>query len=121
MLHGLYSVIQFVPQPERGEAINVGLVLVSDNGKQVWTHFRKASSFSRYPYHLRPNPEALKSFEFNLKKHPQVAEIEEPLSFLSTLHHDLRNSVQASEPHACAFADPKSFLDNLFRTIVVPP
>lgn len=120
-MQGEYSIIKYVPQPERGESVNLGVVLVSGSQGQVWTCFRDSSSFNDYPAYLRPAPEIIRSFENNLHNLPQERSSGEISTLLTDLKHDLQNSIQTGEPHPCNFDDPNGFLHSIFEKLVLPP
>jgi hypothetical protein len=121
MARGEYSIIRYVPQPEREESVNLGVVLVSGAQGALWTLFRDASSFIEYPPYLRPNDEVIHSFENQLKHIPQQTGQKELSTILGDLRHDLQNSIQATQPKACEFGDPKEFLQSIFELLVAPP
>jgi hypothetical protein len=120
-MRGEYSVIKYVPQPERGESVNLGVVLVSGDEGNVWTQFRESSSFKNYPSYLRPDPEIVKSFEKHLNKIPKEKVSGDLSSLLENLRHDLQNSIQTGEPHACIFDNATTFLNSIYDKLVVPP
>jgi hypothetical protein len=120
-MRGEYSIVKYVPQPERGETVNLGVVLVAGSEGNVWTHFRPSSSFSRYPIHLRPDPQILKSFEKYLNDIPKEKGKGDLSSILHDLTHDLQNSIQTGEPRPCTFDDATTFLNSIFEKLVVPP
>jgi hypothetical protein len=120
-MEGAYTVVKYVPQPERGESVNLGVVLVSGSEGIVWTHFRESSSFNRYPSYLRPNPDIVKSFEKQLNDIPKETGKADLSSLLQNLRHDLQNSIQTGEPHPCIFDDALTFLDSIYARLVAPP
>lgn len=113
--------MKYVPQPERGESVNLGVVLVAGNEGAVLTHFRPSSSFSKYPSHLRPDPQILKSFEKYLNDIPKEKGKADLSTILHDLTHDLQNSIQTGEPRPCIFDDATTFLNSIFDKLVVPP
>ncbi len=120
-MHGVYSVVRYVPRPERGESINIGLILVSAEDGRVWLQFRKSVAFSNYPPHLRPPKELLQSVKSYVDTLQQRMHGAEPMTFLSGVQHDLENNVQTSEPHPCKFDNPNTFLADMYRMVVSPP
>ena len=101
--------------------MSLGLVLFSENQGKVWTHFRSPKSFANYPRHLQPDKTVLRSFENYLKAVPKQKRKNELSAVLADLKHDLANSIQISDPHACTFDNPKTFVSNLFERLVAPP
>ena len=120
-MHGVYSVVQYVPSPERGESINIGMILISTEDGRVWLQFRNSVAFSDYPPHLRPPEELLQSAISYADSLHQRMEGIEPMAFLSGVHHDLENNVQTSEPHPCNFDDPNAFFDSMYKMVVSEP
>src|SRR3989442_651238 len=114
-MQGEYAIVRYVPQPERGEFVNLGVVLVSGSQGSLWTRFRDSSSFKKYPLYLRPPNEVITSFEKHLQRIPEEKGKEELSTLLENLRHDLQNSIQTGEPHPCTFEDPVGFLLNVFR------
>lgn len=120
-MDGVYSVIRYVPEPERGESVNIGPVLISCDDGKVLSHLRNFESFTKYPTHLRPPKQILTSVRSYVNTFPERIQGQEPLSFLGAIHHDLENNIQTSEPHPCTFERPDTFLQKVFKTVVVPP
>jgi hypothetical protein len=112
-MNGFYGLVQFVPRPDRGEAINVGLVLASEEKKVIAAKFRHKFPESKKLSYLTPNDHMIASFERYLKKTDTLN--------LDQLSHDLSNSVKIYELHPCSFEDPRRFLGGLFQSLVLPP
>jgi hypothetical protein len=118
-LHGAYCVVRYVPSLERGDSINIGLILVSfENGRLV-SQFGNLIDFSNYPSHLRPPRELVelaKSYVKDLRKRTKGVD---PMALLSGIHHDLLNNIQISEPRPCEFNDLNRFFHSLYREAFV--
>ena len=120
-MQGVYSIVKYVPQPERGESVNLGVILVSGSQGRLWTCFRDSSSFKDYPPFLRPADEIIASFEKHIQRIPEDKSRKELATLLTDLRHDLQNSIQTGEPHACSFDDPNRFVHSIFEKLVLPP
>lgn len=118
---GEYSIIRYVPQPEREESVNLGVVVVSGTTGELWTRFRDASSFVGYPPHLKPNRVVIQSFEKHLQELTRSESNANFSKILGTMRHDLQNTIQITEPHSCTFENPKEFVVEIFKDLVAPP
>ncbi len=110
-MRGFYGLVKYVPNPARGEGINIGLVLASENKQLMLARFRDRFPSSKDLGYLIPDEKTVKSFANNLKK-----DIE-----LNEFSHDLANSIQISELRPCIFESAEKFADDLFRDLVAPP
>src|SRR5260370_35370867 len=100
-MRGEYSIVRYVPEPKRGEYVNVGVVLISESQGGLWTRFRGPSSYSNYPPYLRPPNDIIESFERHLNQIPKEEKSVDFSLLLRNLNQDLQNILQTVEPHEC--------------------
>lgn len=86
-----YSIIQYVPDRFRMEAINVGLVLLRENPHLIWVKIledfeRIKKVFVISPINLEMSLNSLK----NILSHNELKTFEDLKSFASSLANDLR-------------------------------
>lgn len=127
----IYSVIQFVPEPLRGEFVNVGLILGSEETKEWAVQRVKNERRARYLEAEEGSTIAIAAFESYVGRTideyerssrefvgPTVTPSEE---WLNVLRADYRGVVQVSEPLYCAAPSFDDALDLLSRQFLVDP
>ena len=126
----VYSLIRFVPDPARGEFINVGAIVgceeSSEWGIRQISNTRRARALG--------NPDALKTvwsfidrlgekidrYQFSLESLlPSNLELSE--DWLEDLHNDHRNIVQLSPPTPILTSSVEDALDRVFDLAVLDP
>jgi hypothetical protein len=120
-LHGAYCVVRYVPNPEQGEAIDIGLVLISSGKGRVKFKFSNLIDFSTYPAHLKPPKELIESAKSYVRDLRKRAKNVDPIALLSGIHRDLLNNIQISEPYSCEFDDLNSFFYSLYGKVIRLP
>lgn len=117
----VYSMIRFVPDPARGEFVNVGAVVGSDDSAE-WKirpieNFARARAFGR--------PDAIKAVSFFVDRVQSDLDREgsgtETISeeWLGRLHNNSRNVVQLSWPATVAADSADHALERVFATMIV--
>jgi hypothetical protein len=122
-----YSIVRFVPDPLREEAINLGVMLVSADGKYAdyqFLHRYKTRIASMAPDFDQQLVEAVYSDLADALQgrgwQPELAHLGRTISgeWLDELSNRFMNQIQFSSPRACIPSDPDETLQQLFRRFV---
>jgi Protein of unknown function (DUF3037) len=123
-----YSLIRFVPDPARGEAINIGAIAGDDDGRdwdlRLVSNYRRAKAIDAEGVF----PAAL-AFTATLQEHVSavdrlaVGSTTEPMSarLLDALSTDMRNVLQVSRPSPLVADSAEGALDLVFEELLVEP
>jgi hypothetical protein len=127
----VYSVVRFTPDPARGEFINIGAIVGSDE-TQEWqvrqvSNLRRAvaidekKSLYAATSFLVSVERSIEEFEraFDRSLFPRPSSISE--SWLAEHHRDLRNIVQVSEPFPVLAGSIDDAMDTVFSQCIVDP
>ncbi len=120
-MQGLYTLVKYLPYPERGESINVGIVLLSKDKHEIRTRFLDRFPSSRTLSYLVPDEGVIKSVTHNLQKSLEESDPSTSLDLLSELSHDLKNSIQLTDFRPCSFEESEDFLNTMYEHFVKPP
>lgn len=115
-----YSIVQFVPSPERDERVNIGLLLVSPELRYAAAYFDDPQ---RRGHRLAPSADLAfledvrREFAPLMYSRPQLAldhvEAQWTRGRLQQLHEDAGNVVQFTLPRAAITEDPAALLNEL--------
>lgn len=121
-----FSLIRFVPDPARGEFVNIGAVAGSDDARE-W-ELRLVSNLSRAKA-LDERGVLSRAFEFAASLEDRIAMLDEPpgapedeimsSSLLRHLSTDMQNVVQISMPAPVAADSAEAALDLVFDQLVL--
>jgi hypothetical protein len=121
-----FSLIRFVPDPARGEFVNIGAVAGSDDAAE-W-ELRLVSNLSRAKA-LDDRGVLSKAFEFAARLEDSIATLDDGISeedvegmsstFLRRLSEDMQNVVQLSTPSPIAADGAEAALDLVFDQLVL--
>lgn len=110
--------VQYMPDPVRGESINIGILVHSPQDKYLGClfidDFRRVKQF---------HPQADLEFLRELQNHweQEIDEHEDDLDgYLGFIQTSFSNLIQIAEPRACVLADPAEELQSLFARYVGP-
>ncbi len=128
-LKAYYAVVRYVPDPVRGEQVNVGVIVVSEKGEFVGARFDR--DFTRAKCVGRREDVSFlrdfaRSFEVPRARKQQLL-LPMPggtkwnADVITDLHREWANSIQLSEPRAAIETDPLELVDEVFERYVASP
>lgn len=126
----VYSVVRFVPDPARGEFINVGAIVGSEESSE-WQVRQIENPIRARAFDDRKSLDAvwtflgrigsqIDAFDLSMEQlfEPDVEPSEE---WLNQLHYEHRNIVQLSPPTPMVAASAEEALDRVFELVVLDP
>jgi len=123
-----YSVVRYVPDPIRGEQVNVGAVVVSEDGSFAGAKFLKDFQRARA---LNPSEDFsflrdfASDFERAATRPGQLALSPQArrwtIETLRKAHLEWANAIQLSEPRAAVNVSPEELLEETYRRYVQGP
>lgn len=121
-----YTLIRFVPDPARGEFVNIGAI-AGDEDSDDWD-VRWISNYKRANA-LDPGGLLAAAKAFSAQLDARVAEADRPridsepptIAWLTALAHDMNNVVQLSDPAPVVADSAEAALDLVFDRLVVDP
>jgi hypothetical protein len=111
----VYSIVRFVPDPTRGEFINVGVIVGSDQNSD-WKSRRVKNPRRAERLDDRGTLKAVWRFLDRVDENNRMSESE-----LKQLFMDHRSIVQLSPPTPMVASSAEEALDNLFEDFIVDP
>jgi hypothetical protein len=119
-----YSVIRYVPDPLREEHVNIGVVVVSEDGSfadcRLLSNWEKARKFGGRDVGFLKD--FARDFSIEVDTKPNLFQSQRfTAATLNTYVTEWRNVVQFSEPRASTSSDPRRLLDQLYAQFVTAP
>lgn len=121
---GYYSLIRYVPNPRRDEAINIGVMLVTKSREFADVRLLESIPRASRLAYLLPNERIISAVSTFTRDYLEEYVSEKkvsPADMLDELSHDLANSVRVESPMICEIDDPETKLNDLFRSLVALP
>jgi hypothetical protein len=124
-----YAIVRYVPDPTRGEAVNVGVVVTTRDGEYVGARFDRTAARVRC---LSPDEplDNIRGLADELERDSsRLGQLLMPvegvsrwnLGMLESIHKNWGNSIQFSEPRAAIDTEPTTLLDQVYDRFVHQP
>ena len=118
-----YSVIRYMPDPRREECINIGVIVVADDGTFVEAAF--TTNWQRVQCFGQEDLSFLKEFasllRYRIQQHQDSLFSSALLGTeaLTKMAEGWHNSIQFTPPRASIAPDPRKLLEQLFSTYIL--
>ena len=118
MVAGTYAILKYLPNRERDEPRNIGVILASNSTGHLLVRMTRQPRDTNLS---REQIDALDGFVTGLQSQLQARLVEEkPELILRKVVNEFANSLVASEPKPVVIDDPQKVLDRLFDELVKP-
>lgn len=123
-----YSIVRYVPDPIRGEQVNVGVLVASEQGEYVGSRFAKDLSRARC-VGRREDLAFLRDFARGFEAPPSSpgqlllpmkGALRWDLDALRTMYANWANSIQLTEPRPALETEPLRLVDEVYERFVEP-
>jgi Protein of unknown function (DUF3037) len=123
-----YSILKAVPDPKRGESINLGVIVIDSKGDFADVRYGSIARIRKIDSNA--DLDSIRSFLFgitaNLSLHGQQTRLDRPeasidVATLAMWSREFGGSVQVTEPRSVLATDPARLLDQLFEDYVATP
>lgn len=116
-VHYWYTLIRWVPEPARGEFVNVGAVVFSNTDEDGGGVQQRTSKLSR-ANRLGPTPEDLLDIIDRMMGQLWITDPEWRYGVAMQMNHDHRNLIQFTVPLPIALHDLDKAMDLIFPKMV---